>query len=99
MYDFDVAQSMNVHAACAFFDEPSSASAQLHNQPDAAVLSTGAGAKPTLPWIGLPGASTVAAATVASYHMAALPCSRMFRHSLKLSLPAPFSPSFLIRLT
>src|SRR5471032_1787254 len=99
MYDFDVAQSMNAHAACWFFDAPSSSSAQLHSQPDAAVLSTGAGANPTLPTIGLPFASIVAAATVASYHIAVLLCSIRFKHWLKLSLPAPFSPSFLTRFT
>src|ERR1035441_2519371 len=92
MYCLEVAHSMNFSAAAWFFDAPSSPRAQLHSQPDDLVLSTGAGAKPILPATGLPAASRVDAATVASYHMAAFCCCMMFRHWLKLSLPAPFSP-------
>src|ERR1700760_2749405 len=99
MYCLDVAQSMNCHAADLFFDADSWASAQLQSQPDAAVFSTGAGANPSLPAIGLGAASMVDAATVASYHIADLPCSIEFRHSLKLSLPAPGSPSLRTRFT
>src|ERR1700684_1395090 len=99
MYCLDVAHDMNCHAADLFFEAPSRARAQLHSQPDDLVLSTGAGAKPRSPSIGLPGASSVEAATVASYHMAAFFCSMIDRHWSKLSLPAPFSPSFLTRLT
>jgi len=39
------------------------------------------------------------APTVASYHMAALFCCIALAHSLKLKLPAPFSPAVLIRFT
>src|ERR1039457_3761137 len=99
MYFFEVAQSMNCHAADLFFDAPSSARAQLHSQPDDLVFSTGAGAKSRSPATGLGLASSVEAATVASYHMAAFFFSMMFRYWLKLSLPAPFSRSFLTRLT
>src|ERR1700742_971719 len=99
MYVFDVAQSMNCHAALLCFDALSCANAQLQSQPDDAVFSTGAGANPSLPAIGLGAASMVDAATVASYHIAAFPCCMMFRHSLKLSLPAPFSPSLRTRFT
>src|SRR5882757_2326149 len=99
MYFFDVAQSMNCHAASLFFDALSWASAQPQSQPDEAVLSTGAGAKPSLPATGLGLASSVDAATVASYHIADFPCCMELRHSLKLELPAPGSPSFRTRLT
>src|ERR1700735_1279003 len=99
MYCFEVAQDMNCHAADLFFEAPSRASAQLHSQPEDLVLSTGAGAKPRSPATGLGEASSVEAATVASYHIAAFFCSMICRHWLKLSLPAPFSPSFLTRLT
>src|SRR3984893_2466633 len=99
MYCLEVAQSMNFHAADLFLDALSRARAQLHSQPEAVVFMTGAGAKPTLPSMGLPLASRVEAATVASYHMAAFFCSMMLRHWLKLSLTAPFSPSFLTRVT
>ncbi|MDX6242563.1 MAG: hypothetical protein QOE76_286 [Frankiales bacterium] len=76
---------MNVHAAVLFFDADSSASAQVHNQPEALVNFTGAGAKPSLPAIGLVfGSSRVEAPTVASYHIADLDCSMLFEHSLKL---------------
>src|SRR5450755_420152 len=99
MYFLEVAQSMNFQAAALFFDALSSARAQLHSQPDALVCSTGAGANPRSPATGLGFASRVEAATVASYHIAAFLCSMMFRHWLKLSLPAPFSPSLRTRLT
>src|SRR6266568_2840237 len=99
MYFLDVAQSMNFHAADLFLDALSRARAQLHSQPEDVVFITGAGANPTLPSMGLPLASRVEAATVASYHMAAFFCSMMFRHWLKLSLPAPFSPYWRTRLT
>src|ERR1700685_1431110 len=99
MYCLEVAQSMNFHAADLFLEALSRARAQLHSQPEDLVFTTGAGAKPTLPSMGLPFASSVEAATVASYHMAAFFCSMMFRHWLKLSLPAPFSPSLRTRLT
>src|SRR6266545_7921606 len=99
MYFWDVAQSMNVHAADLFFDALSRARAQLHSQPEDVVFMTGAGANPMFPAIGLGLASRVEAATVASYHMAARFCCMTFRHSLKLSLPAPFSPYLRTRLT
>src|ERR1700722_11193545 len=99
MYCLEVAQSMNFHAADLFLEALSRARAQLHSHPEALVFMTGAGAKPTLPSMGPPFASRVEAATVASYPKRQFFCSMMFRHWLKLSLPAPFSPSFLTRLT
>src|SRR6266540_1267723 len=58
------------------------ASAQVHSQPDAFVFSTGASAYPFLPLTGLSSASSDPAATVASYHMATLPCWYWVEHSL-----------------
>ena len=91
---------MKVQAAVLFFDADSRARDQVHSQPDALVLRTGAGAKPSLPAILLvAGSSITEAPTVASYHMADLLCSIELAHSLKLLLAAPGSPASLMRLT
>src|SRR6266516_1428832 len=100
MYCFDVAQLMTVHAAALCLEAASIDSAQVHSQPELGVMSTGAGAKPSLPAIGLSlGSSITEAPTVASYHMAAFCCSIALAHSLKLKFPAPDSPAALMRLT
>src|SRR6266567_6705483 len=93
MYDGPVAQAMYFQASVGSGELFGMASAQLHNQPDAFVLTTGAGAKPFLPLTGLSLASRRPAATVASYHIATLPAWYCARHSLKLELAASFSPA------
>src|SRR5437763_15707121 len=98
MYCFEVAHDMYVQAACLCLDADSSDSAQAHSQPELCVLSTGAGANPSLPATGLVfGSSTTEAPTVASYHIADLLCSRLLAHSLKLASAAPASPAALMR--
>src|SRR6266702_7550420 len=99
MYCLDVAQLMYVQAASLCLDAASMDSAHDHSQPELDVLSTGAGAKPSLPAIGLLPASMTDAPTVASYHMAALFCCMALAHSLKLKFAAPGSPASLMRLT
>src|SRR5438105_15929163 len=100
MYCLDVAQLMYVHAADLCFEDPSIDSAQDHNHPEFDVLATGAAAKPSFPATALfLGSSTTEAPTVASYHIAALPCCSAFAYSLKLKFAAPSSPAVLTRLT
>src|SRR5437868_490788 len=66
MYWALVAHEMYFHASAESGELFGIARAQLHNQPDAFVLSTGANAKPFLPLTGLSFASSRPAATVAS---------------------------------
>src|ERR671910_685437 len=73
------------------------ASAQVHSQPDASVSLTGAVTYPFKPLTGLSSASSVPAATVASYHMATLPSWYWARHSLNEALAASSSPASLSR--
>src|SRR6185436_102460 len=99
MYWALVAHEMYFHASAESGELFGIANAQLHSQPEAFVLSTGANAKPFLPLTGLSFASSRPAATVASYHMATLPSLYWDRHSLKLELAASFSPASLTRFT
>src|SRR4030081_920446 len=93
MYDGPVAHAMYFQASAASGELFGMASAQLHNQPEAFVFTTGASAYPFLPFTGLSLASSKPAATVASYHIATLPAWYCARHSLKLELAASFSPA------
>ena len=70
------------------------ASDQEYSQPDGRPSRpTGAGAYPTLPpTFDSSGLSTVPDATVASYHMAALPWLNCVPHSEKPDVAAPGSP-------
>src|SRR3954449_10880391 len=97
MYWALVAHEMYFQASAESGELFGIARAQLHNHPDAFVLSTGAKAKPFLPRTGLSFASSRPAATVASYHIATLPAWYCARHSLKLEFAASFSPAFCTR--
>src|SRR5205085_11580899 len=93
MYPGPVAHAMYFQASVGSGELFGIASAQLHSQPEAFVFTTGARAKPFLPFTGLPLASSRPAATVASYHIATLPAWYCARHSLKLEFAASFSPA------
>ena len=74
-------------------------SAQLHSHPEEVVLSTGANAYPVLAATAGKVVAIEVAATVASYHIAHLPCPYRVSSWLKLSEDAPGSPSARTRLT
>src|SRR5215218_4415139 len=70
-----------------------------YSHPELFVLTTGAATYPILPLTGESAASSEPAAEVASYHMAALPWIRLFRHSVNPACGAPFSPCARTRST
>src|SRR5439155_19927241 len=92
-YCFPVANAMYFHASLGLGELFGIASAQLHSQPDDFVLSTGAKAKPLLPFTGLSFASRKPAATVASYHIATFPAWYCVKHSFYLDFAASFLPA------
>ena len=98
-YCFEVAQDTNFQAAPELAVPCGMPSDQLHSHPEDVVLSTGANAYPV--WAATDGKLVVmeVAATVASYHIAHLPCPYSVSSWLKLSLEAPASPYLRIRLT
>ena len=72
---------------------------QAYSQPELFVCTTGAATYPILPLTGESSASSEPAALVASYHIAALPWTMLFRHSVKPACGAPISPCARTRST
>ena len=65
---------------------------QAYSQPELLVSTTGAAAYPIFPLTGESAASSEPAADVASYHIATLPWTMLFRHSVNPACGAPVSP-------
>src|ERR1051326_7016649 len=100
MYCLFVIQDMNFHAASLRGEVSGMARDQEYNQPDDGVATTGAGAYPICPaTVDSAGSSTVPAADVASYHMAAWPWPNCVAHSEKPACDAPGSPCWRTRST
>ena len=97
--DLDVAQDTNFHAAPELAVPCGMPSAQLHSHPEEVVLSTGANAYPVVAAMDGKLVAMEVAATVASYHIAHLPCPYRVSSWLKLSEDAPGSPYWRTRLT
>ena len=100
VYSLEVAHSMKVLAASAFFEE--AGIARFHDQSQLPWFSTpalfGKSAKPTLSaTVESSGSVTKEAATVASIHIAHLPCWNSVRFSLKPFDEAPAGPASFIR--
>ena len=92
---------MNFSAASAFFELAGTARLQAQSQlPRLPRPLSGASAKPTLSatWLDF-GSVTIEAATVASIHIAHLPCWNSARFSLKPFDEAPSGPASFIRST
>src|SRR2546430_16078606 len=96
MYPLLVAQVRNLNAASFFLLEASIASDHNHSQCEPrGVAFVGAYAKPmSLAPFEVFGSESCPAATVASTHMAVLPCAIAGSHSLTPLLGAPGSADF-----
>src|ERR1700730_6272539 len=96
-----VAQVRNLNAASLFLLDASIASDHAQSQCEpSGVTFVGAYAKPMsfATW-DFDGSVSCPAATVASTHIAVLPCAIAVSHSVNPLLVAPGSPYLLIRLT
>src|ERR671931_1826453 len=101
MYPLLVAQVRNLKAASFFLLDASIASDQIHSQCEPrGVTAVGAYAKPmSLATFDCFGSVSAPAATVASTHIAVLPCAIAVSHSVKPLLVAPGSPYLRTRST
>src|SRR5215467_1570199 len=98
-YCLEVAQDTNFQAAPALAVPCGMPSDQVHSHPEDLVRFTGANAYPVCANTDGKLPAMEVAATVASYHIAHLPCPYSVSSWLKLSFEAPGSPYLRTRLT